>query len=229
MNSRCFPNRSALDQALANSVAGVLAKAIEQNGSAALVVSGGSTPLHFFRRLSSLPLEWHKVTVLLADERWVPPEHDDSNERLVRENLLVNAAASARFIPLKTAHADARQAESDVHHTLAALGRFDLVILGMGDDGHTASLFPTAIALPKGLDMASGRQCLAVEPRSAPHQRMTLTLPRLLDSENIFIHITGEKKKSILDLARQKNDPLILPIAAVIHQQFTPVTLFYAP
>ena len=229
MNSRCFPNRSALDQALANSVAGVLAKAIEQNGSAALVVSGGSTPLHLFRRLSSMPLEWHKVTVLLADERWVPPDHDDSNERLVRKSLLVSGAASARFVPLKTTHANAQQAESSVHNTLAALGRFDLVILGVGDDGHTASLFPCATALPEGLDMVSGRLCLAIQPRSAPHQRMTMTLPRLLDSENIFIHITGEKKKSILDLAWKKNDPLMLPIAAVIHQQFTPVTLFYAP
>jgi len=229
MEFREFASRERLDEALADTVVEMLGRGISQNGSATLVVSGGSTPLNFFRLLSALPLAWDRVTVLLADERWVPPDHSDSNERLVRENLLVGAAAAARFLPLKTAHDSAEQAEGNVDSILATVGRFDLVILGMGGDGHTASLFPGATALPEGLDMASGRQCLAVTPVSAPHQRMSMTLPRLLDSERIFVHITGTDKKHTLDLARKKNDPFKLPIAAVLNQERTPVTLYYAP
>jgi len=228
LDTREFASRQLLDEALANSVAERLRDAVAQNGHAVLVVSGGSTPLNFFKLLSAIPLAWRKVTVLLADERWVPPEHSDSNEKRVRENLLVGPAAAASFQSLKTDHANASEAANSVDLVLAALGRFDLVILGMGNDGHTASLFPGATALPEGLDMASGRHCVAVDPPAAPHQRLSMTLPRLLDSERIFIHITGADKKRTLDVAREQNDPLQLPIAAVLHQQRTPVTLYYA-
>lgn len=228
VNKLDFSSRQALDEALAHTVAGILRGAIARWGEASLVVSGGSTPVNFFRVLSAASLDWSRVTILLADERWVPPEHQDSNERLVRENLLVGAAANAHFVPLKTPHVSASEAELEVAATLAGIGRFDLVMLGMGSDGHTASLFPGKDNLAEGLDLNSTKPCLAVEPSTAPYQRMTLTLARLLDSERIFVHITGREKQYVLDQARKAVDPFQLPIAAILCQQKTPVTVFFA-
>lgn len=227
--SRLFDDREQLDQKLAEAAAKLLSAAIKTAGSATLVVSGGSTPLNFFRLLSRKQLAWEKVTILLADERWLPPTHDDSNARLVRNNLLINAAAAARFIPLTTPCEDPEKAEAELDEKLAGLGQFDLVVLGMGKDGHTASLFPDAPNVSEGLDEASSRQCIAVFPRAAPHRRMSMTLPRLLNSRQIFVHITGYEKQQVLEQARKENNPLILPIAAVINQKTTPVTIYFAP
>ena len=226
---RNFESRGQLDAKLASTVAQALEKAIRERGRATLVVSGGSTPLQFFQLLSQKALPWQQVTVLLADERWVAADHSDSNEKLVRDNLMVNRAAEARFLPLKQPGDDPAGAEQALDRELAALGRFDFVVLGMGGDGHTASLFPGASALASGLDMTSGKSCIAVLPTAAPHPRISLTLPRLLDSETIVVHITGNDKMAVLEQARQQDNPAELPIAAIINQDITPVSLYWAP
>ena len=223
-----FASRDALDQRLAAETAGILERAIQQRGQAALVVSGGSTPLKFFELLSQQSLDWDKVNITLADERWVSPQHSDSNERLVRERLLVNNAATATFVPLKNVAETADEGESECERALAAMGRFDLLILGMGGDGHTASLFPGASNLARGLDLNSGRTCISMQPLTAPHQRMSLTLPCILEAEQIVIHITGEEKKSVIETALQLEDQTLLPISAVLQQQKTPVRIFWA-
>lgn len=225
---RRFQSREALDRVLSEDVAAVLAAAIAARDKATLVVSGGSTPLGLFRLLADVELPWDKVTVLLADERWVGPDHEDSNEKLVRDNFLINRAAAARLVSLKTGHADARAAEPQLNRTLAAFGPFDLVILGMGDDGHTASLFPGAKELQDGLDAASGRHCIAVTPTFAPWQRMSMTLPRLLRSRQIILHITGQGKKAVAESARENNRPRDAPVAAVLNQHIAPVTVYWA-
>ena len=229
LKTRVFDDRETLDRKLAPAVAAILAGAIEKRGVATLVVSGGSTPVGFFRRLSRESIDWPKVRVFLADERWVGPDHDDSNEKLVRDNLLVNRAADAGFVPLKTGHGKAADAEPEIDAILAQAGRFDLVVLGMGADGHTASLFPGSHALAEGLAPDSGRHCIAVMPPDGPYQRLSMTLPRLLNSRQIFIHITGENKKRVLDQAREAKDAARFPIVAVIAQSQTPVTLYYSP
>ena len=229
LQTRIFDDKTSLDAALTAAVSEILGRAITERGRATLVVSGGSTPVNFFKLLSRENLDWARITVLLADERWVPPIHEDSNARLVRDNLLCDRAQEATFIPLKTAHADPAAGEAELDATLAATGRFDLVILGMGADGHTASLFPGSPDQDGGLSRDSGKQCIAVTPASAPHPRMSMTLPRLLDSRRIFLHITGEAKKRVLEQAIVKNDPRDLPIAAIVNQSETPVTLYYAP
>ena len=137
-----FENASALDVALVKQVVDLLSEAIEIHEVASLVVSGGRTPQGFFHLLSQQALDWSKVTVTLADERWVDPDHKDSNEKLVRENLLINEASSARFLPLKSSSSSAVEGEDSLEQSLSAIDTFTVVILGMGDDGHTASLFP---------------------------------------------------------------------------------------
>lgn len=223
-----FENTSAQDAEMVSKVVDLLSMAIEQDGSASLVVSGGRTPKDFFHLLSQEFLDWSKVTVTLADERWVDADHKDSNEKLVQENLLINEACVARFVALKNSATSAKAGETSIDQDLSAIGRFTLVILGMGDDGHTASLFPGSEALNIGLDMESGRQCLAVQPLDAPHERMSMTLPRLLDSEQIIVHISGENKGKVLAMADAGDDRFELPIRAVLQQTITPVSVYWA-
>jgi 6-phosphogluconolactonase len=223
-----FKNTSVQDAQLVRKVVDLLSMAIEQHGSASLVVSGGRTPKYFFHSLSQEYLDWSKVTVTLADERWVDADHKDSNEKLVRENLLINEACVAGFVALKNSASSAQVGETSIDQDLSAIGRFTLVILGMGDDGHTASLFPGSEALNVGLDMESDRQCLTVQPLDAPHERMSMTLPRLLDSEQIIVYIKGENKGKVLAMADAGDDPFELPIRAILQQTMTPVSVYWA-
>ena len=228
MNLLEFENTSALDAELVSKVVDLLTMAIDQHGYASLVVSGGRTPKGFFHLLSQEFLDWSKVTVTLADERWVDADHKDSNEKLVQENLLINEAHGARFVALKNSASSALSGEESIGQDLSTIGRFTVVILGMGDDGHTASLFPGSETLSAGLDKEAGRHCLAVQPLDAPHERMSMTLPRLLDSEQIIVHISGENKGNVLAMADAGDDRFELPIRAVLQQTITPVSVYWA-
>ena len=149
-----FLTRHDLDVALALRVADHLETDIKLNGRATAVVSGGRTPVGFFKQLAEQDIAWDRVSVTLADERWLDASHSDSNERLVREHLLTRCAADASFIPLKNMAASARRGQKELAGCLKQVGMFSVVVLGMGDDGHTASLFPGMANLAKGLDMA---------------------------------------------------------------------------
>ena len=223
-----FENTSALDIELSAKVAKLLVADIAETVSASLVVSGGRTPMGFFHLLSQQMLDWSKVSITLADERWVDADHADSNEKLVRANLLINEAHQATFIGLKNSAADAIVGEPEAEQALAAVGKFTVLILGMGDDGHTASLFPGADALALGLDMDSGRTCIGVTPTAAPHQRISMTLPRLLDSQQIIIHISGAGKQQVLEQAQAGDDVKALPIRAIFLQQQAPLAIYWA-
>ena len=228
MELKQFENTSALDMSLSAEVSARLSYAIEKQGKASLILSGGRTPMGFFHQLSQQVLDWQKVTVTLADERWVDSDHKDSNEKLVRENLLINEAHCAKFLSLKNSAETAVEGESEIEAELSNYGQFTVVILGMGDDGHTASLFPGSTALSAGLDLNSGRSCIAVTPTAAPHERMSMTLPRLLNTERLIIHISGENKQKVLDQAKAGNDAQELPIRSVLQQSQVPVTVYWA-
>lgn len=225
-----FKDSPTLVAALAGQVAELLREGIRERGKASLVVSGGSTPVPFFAALSALALDWEQVTITLADERWVDPTDAASNEQLVRLHLLQNRAAAARFVGLKTGAATAVQGEKECAARLALVPRpFDAVILGMGNDGHTASLFPEAARLGEALNMDSGTLCLAITPPTAPHERMTLTLPALLQSRQIILHLVGPGKRAVYERALAKGPVAEMPIRAVLGQTFAPVTVFWAP
>lgn len=223
-----FESVDALNASFADKIVKTLEAGISENGRASLVVSGGRTPLALFATLSNTGIAWDKVDITLADERWVENTDSASNEKMVRENLLVNLAAKANFVPLKTSHANAEDGVEECTARLASMQTpFDVLILGMGEDGHTASLFPCSEQVNAGLDMQSGNKFIAVQPTTAPNQRMSLTLPALLDSQNVFLHLTGEAKKRVLQKALDGSDEAGMPIRAVINR--ADVELVWAP
>lgn len=186
---------------LSEAICDRLTAAINEHGRASLVVSGGSTPAPVFAKLSLAQLDWSKVTVTLADERWVAPGHADSNESLVRNTLLVNNASAANFVSLYRGDCTPEQALEPVSDELAGmLMPFSVVILGMGGDGHTASLFPDAPAdeLANAMSLENDASVAIMHPPSVNQARITLTRRCLLDAEHRFVHITGDEKKSVL-------------------------------
>jgi 6-phosphogluconolactonase len=223
-----FRTTEQLNTAFARKITKLLRDGIEENGRASLVVSGGRTPADLFNALSKAHLEWEKIDISLADERWVDNTDDASNEKMLRAKLLINNAANANFVPLKTQHTDAEDAVLTCTDNLQKMRTpFDVLILGMGEDGHTASLFPCSEQISQGLDLESGNAFIAVKPTTAPNQRMSLTLPALLNSNQIFLHLTGESKKDVLNTVLSDDDALVMPIRAVINN--ADIELLWAP
>lgn len=224
-----FTDAHVLATHLAAEVAARLRAAIELRGTASLVVSGGQTPVPMFRALARQPLDWIRVRITLADERWVAPDSSDSNERLIREHLLIDAAAKATFIPLKTMASNPADGEQECARRLAAMPRpFDVVILGMGEDGHTASLFPHAPQLPELLHPDGDARVGAVAATDGRQPRMTLSLACLLDSRRVIVHLTGQSKTAVLRRACEHGPTEALPIRAVLQQTRVPVDVYRA-
>ncbi len=225
-----FKDRVTLAGNLAEITAQHLRTAIAKEDRASLIVSGGSTPKPFFQALSNQNLDWDKVTITLADERWVEAGHEDSNELLVRQYLIQNKARAAQLLGFDRAVSDVEKSAYAHEKELSKIPRpFDAVILGMGDDGHTASLFPGSKQLQTGLALKSDRLCIHTTPPNAAHERISLTLPTLLDTKLLVIHITGDKKLTILEKALMGNTVDTMPIRGVLQQNKTPVTIFWAP
>lgn len=224
-----FDDSAALVAALTRATHADLSQAIEERGVASLVVSGGSTPRPFFEALSAARLDWPRLNVTLADERWVAPDSADSNEALLRSTLLKGDAARARFLGLKNDAPSAVAGAAECARRLDAWPRpFDLVVLGMGNDGHTASLFPDAPELSRALD-ANAPLCLATTPASAPQSRMSLTLAALLDARRIVVHIAGDEKWRVYEAARGEGPVKEMPVRAVLRQSAVPVDVYWAP
>tara|TARA_B110000467_G_C18230157_1_gene428220 strand:+ start:84 stop:779 length:696 start_codon:yes stop_codon:yes gene_type:complete len=225
-----FSSRAELDHELANTVSNLLAQAIKIKGKASIAVSGGSTPKGFFSILSKSDIDWNKVTITLADERWVDLDSNDSNTRLVHESLLQNKAAAAKFFHLK-------QGEKLCDETLADLNLaannillpLDVLILGMGEDGHTASLFPCSKEISLGLDENNVNALLSVQPKTAPHQRISFSFTSLSTSENVFLHLCGENKKTVLNKALNGDDKFEMPIRAFLHHKSLNTQIYWAP
>jgi 6-phosphogluconolactonase len=225
-----FSERTELVIELAKRIGNLLTWGIRENGRASLAVSGGSTPVALFEHLSNLDIPWPQVSITLVDERWVDPSEPDSNEHLLKTRLLKNKAAAATFIGMKNKAATASAGESECEQQLQNIPRpFDVLILGMGNDGHTASLFPGAEKLPQATGMNSGKACIGIAPLTAPHERMTLTLPAILDSKQVFLHITGQGKRDVLQQAQADGPIEEMPIRFILQQQTTPVSIYWAP
>jgi 6-phosphogluconolactonase len=225
-----FDSQAALVSEMTGRIANLLTAAVNKRGGASLAVSGGTTPMPMFETLSRADLEWDKVVVFLVDERWVAVSDKDSNENLVRTHLLKNKAAAASFLGMKTAAATASAGERECAERLKRLPMpYDIMVLGMGRDGHTASLFPGAEKLPLAVDMASGRVCMAIAPATAAHERMTLTLPTILNTREIIVHISGADKRKVYEKAISGGPPEEMPVRYVLRQEKVPVTIFWAP
>jgi 6-phosphogluconolactonase len=219
-----FDSASAQSDALARAIVADLAAAIEARGQAVLAVSGGRSPVPLFERLAQSPLDWSRVAVTLVDERLVPDDHADSNARLVRQHLLQGLAAAARFIPLVTNAADEGQCLQDAGKAFMVP---TVAVLGMGDDGHTASLFPAAAELAAGLDLAQTQAIIGVTPPAAPHRRLSMTRAALLKCGKLYLAIQGENKRAVFEQARVAED-LRFPISCFLHQKGTPLDVYWA-
>jgi 6-phosphogluconolactonase len=223
-----YANSEALVDAFSEQIAGIIKQAISQNGSASIALSGGSTPKPLFQALSQIALPWSRVNITLADERWVDAGDSASNEKLVRENLLVGEAASAKFVSMTTDDDNAEDAVATISERLEKMGLpLDVCILGMGEDGHTASLFPCSEQIEEGLNLARKAPVLATQPTTAPHQRMSLSLAQIIKSKHLFLHITGNKKRQVLEQAIADYTPIEKPIKAVCDN--ASVDLIWAP
>ncbi len=230
-----FPDAHALARALAGEVQVELQEAIEARDHASLVVSGGRTPVTLFNQLAGEKLSWNKVWVTLADERWVDVHDPASNEHLVRAELLQRHAALAQFIGLKNAAATPQEGAEWTWRALSRIKRpFDVVLLGMGDDGHTASLFPQTPTNPsphlaQALDSSAPPTVVAMQAPVAPQARISMNLNALLDARRIILHIQGEKKWSLYQAAKAQGPTAALPVRAVLHQQIVPIEVFWSP
>lgn len=210
-----------LAAAFADFAASILRNALMQANTASLVVPGGQTPRNYLPVLARQALPWENIYITLSDERWVDTNAETSNERLLRTYLLINKAEKAHFIGLKTAHSHPSEALTTVHARLCQLPRpFSLTVLGLGEDGHIASLFPGAT-----LEQDSSYLCQAAEPPIAPSARISLTLPALASSHHIALVVTGIAKRQLLDQLIEAPDPLI-PFVQLMQQCQSPITLF---
>jgi 6-phosphogluconolactonase len=225
-----FQDGATLALALATRVAAVLSHGIAARGAASIAVSGGSTPKAFFKALSGADLEWNKVTITLVDERFVPADNPRSNHGLASSLLLQGKAAAARFTPL---YYDAESVEKAAviasGKTADICNPFDVVILGMGNDGHTASFFPGGNKLNEALDANRQRGILTMEAEGAGEPRLTFSFSALQDARFLALHIEGAEKATVLEKALAGRDELEMPIRAVLYRAASPVEVFWAP
>jgi 6-phosphogluconolactonase len=217
-------------QAAGTAAAGAIAEALRGSGPRTFVATGGRTPGPAYDALSTMDLDWTDVTIVQTDERFVEPTAQDSNERLLRERLMTAAAAGATLVGLKgrgpTAQADAQAAEPKLRALLPSAA----VLLGVGDDGHIASIFPKDPALAAHLDPAGEALCFGTDVADAPPHvaRISLTVRALLDTGLIAILVSGEGKRALIQ--RVLDDPAYRPpCAAILRQDQVPVRIFWSP
>jgi len=214
MKLETYPDREFLMLGLANTIAGQLADFLRREGKATLSVPGGTTPGPIFDTLSGVDLDWANVAVVLNDERWVPESSERSNTRLVRERLLRGRAAQARLVPLYAPAKEPEEMLAALEDGLKSHLPISVLLLGMGADMHTASLFPGADRLEEALS-PHAPILLPMRAEAAGEPRITLTAPTLREAFNIHILITGAEKRAALERAMTLT-PTEAPVRAVL-------------
>lgn len=230
-------NKQALASLLSEAIVERLQAAIDSGTGASLVVSGGSTPAPVFACLCEADIDWSQVTITLADERWVPPGDPDSNESLVRDTLMVRKASAAQFVPLFRDGITPELALAEVSSDLRQMTTpFTVVILGMGNDGHTASLFPDAPGeqLSRAMDLRNVEDLAIMHPASVSQTRITLTRRALLNSDHRYLHITGEQKRQVLfeaigDTSSEGYRDGMAPVAGLLLESPKGASIFWSP
>ncbi len=210
-------------RAMVRDISAILRQGVAVTGRAGLAVSGGRSPLPLFEALSAADLPWKDVHVTLVDDRYVPHDHPDSNELLVRTHLLKNKASAATFTGLS---GDGGSIEDAVAQANLQTGEITLALLGMGEDGHTASLFPEARQLARGLEPGLADRYIHVTPPSAPHERISMTLAALLQARHLMLAISGRKKRDVFEQASRQATPA-MPVSYVIAQKGAPFDVYW--
>ena len=207
-----YPDAELMALSLADRIAAELRVNLDAQRPTSLCVPGGSTPALMFRALSGLPLDWEKVTVFLNDERWVDGDNPRSNSAMLRKTLLVGPAAAAAYLDLYTGDPTPEGAAPALSEQIKPHLPITVLVLGMGDDMHTASLFPNAPGL-EALLASDAPPVMAAAGGAEP--RITLTAPALQSALNIHIMIKGAQKRAALEAATGA-DPVAAPISAFL-------------
>jgi 6-phosphogluconolactonase len=226
MTEHFFNTRLEASEAAAKRIAELLANRLDNQSEASITVSGGTTPRQCLAALARTPLDWRRVQVALSDERWVPADHEDSNEKLVREALLVDEAAPAHLLPVYAPGVSPAERCEALQNPLPPLP-FSCSLIGMGTDGHFASLFPDAEQLALGLDVESGRLYIPVTTAASPHPRISMTLAGISRSDEIALLFFGEDKLEVYKQALESANGF--PVSRLLRQKRAPVRLFWAP
>ncbi len=203
---RLHASKEELEDALLQDIKFIVSEDIIKFGKAKILLSGGSTPGGLYRKLSSTQLDWSKVIVGLVDERFVKNSSDFSNEKLVKTCFLINEAKNATFIPMIFSADNEALNLLRTNESYAVFNDASVIILGMGEDGHTASLFPNDSDSKKAMD--SEQNIFFTNSPSNPTRRITCTPKLLLSSKNIFLMLTGENKKEVLFSAAKNKLPI---------------------
>ncbi len=226
MTEHRFDTRDEASAAAAERIAELLENRLQHQARASFVISGGSSPLECFAALARTPLDWDRVDVLLSDERWVPPEHEDSNENMARAALLVDKASEATLQPVYAEGVSPEERCDELQDPLPELP-FSCSLIGMGSDGHFASLFPDADNLEFGLDVESGRLYIPVTTAASPHPRVSMTLAGISRSDEVVLLFFGEEKLAVYERARADSNGF--PVSKLLRQKRAPVRVFWAP
>jgi len=219
--------RESLAKDLSQSIGQLLSQSINQDGRASLAVSGGRTPVLVFEALSEFDLDWSKVDLALVDERWVDALHEDSNELLVRKHLIKNKASKVNFTPIKNNTKTVKDGLILCQKSFQKIKQpFDVVVLGMGTDGHTASLFPCAEELNDAMNPNNSEGYAVTSPKTAPYERISLTYKVINSAINIILHLNGSHKLKVLELAMSHKDAEKMPIYAFLED---PINIYWSP
>jgi 6-phosphogluconolactonase len=221
-----FESRDAASIAAAARIAGIVNARLLRDSSTTIAVCGGTSPVRCFETLSAYELEWQDVRVVLTDERWVPSDHEDSNERLVRETLLQDKASGGNVLSLYQSDLSVDERCDSLQTELKGT-QFAAALVGMGADGHFASLFADAAGLKTGLNTQNRLFYMPVRTAASPYPRISMTLGALLQSDEILLLFFGDEKLAVYEKAKAGDTSY--PIAALLEQQVVPVNLYWAP
>ena len=217
----------SLDIDLSHRIGQLLAQSIAENGCASIAVSGGRSPIGLFEKLSKINLDWSKIELTLVDERWVDSKNEDSNELLVRKHLIKNQATQVNFFPIKNSAKNSKERQVLHEQVLQKIKLpFDVIILGMGEDGHTASLFPCCKELTQAMDPNNQQKCIVTKPKNAPYERISLTFSTISKAKNLILHLRGSSKLQTFELAMTLKDANKMPIYAFMEQ---PLEIYWSP
>ena len=232
-----FDNQTQMFDALARECQSTLTQAISERSRASSIVSGGRTPIALFERMVAAELPWGKIDMALVDERWVPASHERSNEKLVQDYLFSALDAGKLEKPnftglyhaTKTAQESVAKCESDYQKIAHP---FDITLLGMGPDGHTASLFPYAQGLDVALESKSLTTSIIARPSEVTGdelERMTLTRHGIVQSRKVILALTGSDKLEVLKKALDGDDIEAMPVRSILLQDQVDIHVYWAP